>query len=182
MAHLIDKDALVAEIEKCYEYWREKEHNSHSIESEIRMSECQHLLLMITSLQEEPVIEDLEQAIDNYLATYWGGEKEKQDWPFLKKIAIHFAEWKKNHLWKDAQGDDLPEIDRKVVVLVQDYPDDKDHLRVAFAHRPNKYAKVWNYNLGEEQTIEIERHGKGGWNIPNVKYWLDVVFPKEMEE
>ena len=42
------------EIEKRYEYWKEKEFNSHSIESEIRMSECQHLLLMIDSLQDEP--------------------------------------------------------------------------------------------------------------------------------
>lgn len=45
--------------------------------------------------KEEPVSEDLEAAIDNYLATYWGGEKEKQDWPFLKKMAIHFANWQK---------------------------------------------------------------------------------------
>jgi len=39
--------------------------------------------------------EDLEQAIDTYLATYFGSEKEKQDWPFLKKMAIHFANWQK---------------------------------------------------------------------------------------
>ena len=62
MTHYIDKDTLVAEIEKRYEYWKEKESNSHSIESEIRMSECQHLLLMLDSLQEEPVSEDLEKA------------------------------------------------------------------------------------------------------------------------
>ena len=49
-------------IEKRYEYWREKEFNSHSIESEIRMSECQHLLLMVDSVQEEPVNEELEDA------------------------------------------------------------------------------------------------------------------------
>lgn len=50
---------------------------------------------MIKSMQGEPVSEDLEQAIDTYLATYFGGEKEKQDWPFLKKMAIHFANWQK---------------------------------------------------------------------------------------
>ena len=32
----------------------EKELNSYNIESEIRMSECQHLLLMLDSLQEDP--------------------------------------------------------------------------------------------------------------------------------
>ena len=50
------------------------------------------------SLTQEPVSEDLEQAIDTYLATYFGGEKEKQDWPFLKKMAIHFAAWQKEQL------------------------------------------------------------------------------------
>ena len=33
--------------------------------------------------------------LSKYLATYWGGEKEKQDWPFLKKMAIHFTNWQK---------------------------------------------------------------------------------------
>lgn len=47
------------------------------------------------SLTQEPISNDLEQAIDTYLKSYWGGEKEKQDWPFLKKIAIYFANWRK---------------------------------------------------------------------------------------
>jgi hypothetical protein len=50
-----------------------------------------------------------------------------------------------------------------------------------FAHRPSKYTKVWNYDLGEEQEVEIERYGKGGWNIQNIKYWLDCSMPKEIE-
>lgn len=95
--------------------------------------------------------------------------------------SIDMAEWVLNNLWKPADGDDFPEMDREVIVLVQDYPDDKDHLRVAFAHRPSRYTKVWNSDLGEEQVVEIERYDKGGWNIPNVKYWLDVEFPKEIE-
>ena len=24
-------------------------------------------------------------------------------------------------------------------------------------------------------------YGKGGWNIPDVKFWLDVELPKEIE-
>ena len=50
----------------------------------------------------EPVSEGLEQAIDTYLVTYFGGEKEKQEWPFLKKMAIHFAQWQKAQMMKDA--------------------------------------------------------------------------------
>ena len=56
---LIDKDALIAEIKKRYEYWREKEHNSHSIESEARMSECQYLMLLLNTLEVKEV--DLEK-------------------------------------------------------------------------------------------------------------------------
>lgn len=51
--------------------------------------------MAIKALQKDPVSEDLEQAIDTYLSTYFGGEKEKQEWPFLKKMAIHFAKWQK---------------------------------------------------------------------------------------
>ena len=98
----------------------------------------------------------------------------------LSRIAVRVVKWQNNHLWKPADGDDLPEIDREVIALAQPYPND-EHLRVVFAHRPNKYAKVWNSDLGEEQVVEIERHGKGGWNIPNIVCWLDVELPKEIE-
>lgn len=95
-------------------------------------------------------------------------------------VARHFANWQKEHLWKPANGYDLPEIDREVIALTQPYPND-EHLKVVFAHRPNKYAKVWNSDLGEEQVVEIEGYDKGGWNIPDVKWWLDCLLPKEIE-
>ena len=62
---MTDKEKIREEVEKRYEYWKEKESNSHSIESEIRMSECQHLLLILNSLQEEPTIPDI---VDEH---YW---------------------------------------------------------------------------------------------------------------
>lgn len=53
---MIDEVQKIREaIEKRYEYWKEKESNSHSVETEIRMSECQHLLQLLNSLPEEPV-------------------------------------------------------------------------------------------------------------------------------
>ena len=45
-------EKIKGEIERRYEYWKEKESNSHSIESESRMSECNHLLSMIISLSD----------------------------------------------------------------------------------------------------------------------------------
>lgn len=49
----------------------------------------------MATMDEEPASGDLEKAIDTYLSTYWGGEKEKQNWPFLKKMAVHFAQWQR---------------------------------------------------------------------------------------
>ena len=66
-------------------------------------------------LQEDSESDNLEQTIDTYLATYFGGEKEKQDWPFLKKMAIHFANWQKQQMMKDA-------IDTIVKVDAGGYP------------------------------------------------------------
>lgn len=55
---------------------------------------------IIHECKEKSVSEELEQAIDTYLATYFGSEQEKQEWPFLKKMAIYFANWQKQ---KDAE-------------------------------------------------------------------------------
>ena len=62
---LIDKGAFQKKIEERYECWREKEHNSHSVESEIRMSECQHILLLLNFLEVKEV--DLEGEINNHI-------------------------------------------------------------------------------------------------------------------
>ena len=55
------------------------------------------LVALHDTLQEKPVSEGLEKTIDDYLATYFGGEKEKQYWPFLKKMAMYFSKLQ-NHL------------------------------------------------------------------------------------
>lgn len=64
--------------------------------------------------------------------------------------------------WKDAQGKDLPEIDREVIALEQHK---SGYMKVVYAHRPNPngYEKIYD---------------KGGWNIPNLKYWLDYPLPE----
>lgn len=64
MEQYIDKSALVEIIKKRYEYWREKEFNSHSLESEIRMSECQHLMLLFNALEVKEA--DLEKECAKY--------------------------------------------------------------------------------------------------------------------
>lgn len=76
--------------------------------------------------------------------------------------------------WKDAQGDDLPEIDREVVVLL-------NNGRVAFGHRPPEYWDGKNIITGKVTRNYPKTYDKGGWNIPDVKFWLDVELPKEIE-
>ena len=77
-----------------------------------------------------------------------------------------------NH-WHDAQGDDLPEIDREVIVLL-------DNGKVCFAHRPVKsYITVSVINHREAEEYYPKHYDKGGWNIPNVKWWLVVAIPAE---
>ena len=110
---MTDKVQKIREvIEKRYECWREKELNSHSIESEIRMSECQHLLLMLDSLQEEPVSDELEGASKEWLApqldksyTNYGEAKMMELTHFdgyAMLDAIGFgAEWQKEQFEKD---------------------------------------------------------------------------------
>lgn len=72
---LIDKSYILSEIEKRYEYWREKEFNSHSIESEIRMSECQHLMLLLNNIEMKEV--DLNKEIEEQITKYYNDCEQK---------------------------------------------------------------------------------------------------------
>lgn len=81
----------------------------------------------------------------------------------------------KSHIWHDAQGDDLPEIDREVIVLCND---GHGGYKVCFGHRPvESYTGISITNHSETEEYYPERHDKGGWNIPDVKYLLDVELP-----
>jgi hypothetical protein len=76
---------------------------------------------------------------------------------------------------KDAQGGDLPEVDREVIVLCQPYLCEGNEYVVSFAHRP---PKRWYFSLGGEKPIfEPKTYGKGEWNIPDVVWWLDLDLP-----
>jgi len=81
------------------------------------------------------------------------------------------AEWRDANLWHDAQGDDLPEIDREVIVI--------DKMgKVSFGHRPDPDE----YITYEYEKIYVKTYDKGGWNIPDVRWWLDAPMPKGLED
>lgn len=84
-----------------------------------------------------------------------------------------------NHLWKSADGDDLPEYDRTVIVLRQQYPLKQGEYSVTFAHRPN--PKGWDgksLTTGKDEHFTPKTYGKGGWSVPDVVWWIDLEFPK----
>ena len=87
-----------------------------------------------------------------------------------------------SELWKPADGNDLPEYEREVIALYQPGPLklEKTEYCVSFAHRPN--PKGWDGKsilTGMVEHYTPKTYGKGGWNIPDVKWWLDLDFPNE---
>ena len=88
--------------------------------------------------------------------------------------ALRAVELARQNLWHPADGDDLPEIDREVIVLLS-------NNKVCFAHRPQEYWDGKNIATEEITRYYPKRYDKGGWNIPDVKWWLDLDLPN-MEE
>lgn len=74
----------------------------------------------------------------------------------------------KSQGWKPADGKDLPKIDREVIVLIEPH---YGYYEAAFAHRTQECTKV------DDKVYEVLNYGKGGWNQPNVKWWLDFDLP-----
>jgi len=96
---------------------------------------------------------------------------------------IDKVEKEPDDIWKPADGDYLPEIDKEVIVLTQNYPMEGSEYAVSFAHRPYKGKYIGkSLTTGNIETFENKTYDKGGWNIPDVKFWLDCDFPKEKEE
>ena len=83
---------------------------------------------------------------------------------------IKGAKWADAHLWKSADGEDLPEIDREVIAIL-------NNGKVVFAHRPPEYWDGKNISTGEVTRYYPKKYDKGGWNQPDVKWWLDCTMP-----
>lgn len=118
--------------------------------------------------KEKPISEELEKAMQHNAPDNIGID----DLLYWRNGFITGAKWQKENLWKPADGDDLPEIDREVIALL-------DNDKVVFAHRPPEYWDGKDIITGKVTRNYVERYDKGLWNIPNVKYWLDVNLPKQ---
>jgi len=134
-------------------------------------------LLNLTT-KEESVSEDLEEVANKYGKETFVNECMENGVCDKYDLADAFkagAKWQKENLWKPADGDDLPKIDREVIAIL-------DNGKVVFAHRPPEYWDGKNIITGKVTRNYPKTYDKGGWNIPNVKYWLDCQIPKIDED
>lgn len=99
--------------------------------------------------------------------------------PIMKRM-IDGQRMYSNNVWKDAKGKQLPKYEREVIALV---PHGTDEYKVVFAHRLN--PKGWtgrNVDTGEITHYQPQTYDAGGWNQPDVAYWLDVNIPKQEKQ
>ena len=135
-------------------------------------------------VDEEPVSKDLEEAASMYAKEEYNHkcsatlpDRCKGCYAPLMYAFKAGSKWQKENLWKPADGEDLPEIDREVIAIL-DY--DFGHYKVVYAHRPNPNG--WNgtnIDTGEKEHFEPKIYDKGGWNQPHVLYWFDAKLPYE---
>lgn len=88
--------------------------------------------------------------------------------PIMKRL-IDGSRMRENLTWHPADGKKLPRIDRKVIALAAH----GDKLEVVFACRPNPRGSD-----GKNPIL----YDIGRWNMPDIKYWLDVELPKPEED
>ena len=81
-------------------------------------------------------------------------------------------------LWKDANSDVLPEIDKDVIAL--EGLDKGTNYRVVFAHRVDPDRVIRTTIDNKPLELHPSRYGEAGWNLPNIKYWLDLELPKKV--
>jgi hypothetical protein len=150
-------------------------------------SDMLKMLRHFTNNFTTPISEDLEEAAKVYASDTLCVTNE-EDWDNdAIEVLNSFkagAKWQKNNLWKPADGDDLPEIDREVIALQEIFPEEIDVeslLKVVIAHRPNPNG--WDGRSISTGKVEhyTPKTYEGGWNLPNVKYWLDVPIPDERQ-
>ena len=174
---MTDKEKIREEVQRLQDLTMDKNKNFYSEAAEGEYNALCNIEHFIDSLQEEPTSEDLEEAAVEAFKKIVDSDKNN----FLE-IFKAGVQWQKENLWKPADGDDLPEIDREVIVLTQKYPLKGSEYTVSFAHRPYKGKYIGkNLTTGNIETFENKTYDKGCWNQPDVRWWLDAELPKEIE-
>ena len=145
---------------------------------------------MAQYIDKDAVVAEIESKIEKYTkrgeesdakrdgyGMYWGGVLSclNEVRTLCDTLEVKEVDLNREPAWKPADGDDLPEIDMEVIALLEDG-------KVVFAHRPPEYWNGKNIITNEVTRYEPKRYDKGGWNQPNVKWWLDLDLPKPKVE
>lgn len=78
--------------------------------------------------------------------------------------------WADSHpQWYDAQGDNVPEYGREVIVIGRDG-------KIFYGHRPDPKEVT----MVEEKPYHAKTYDKNGWNWPDIALWLDVEVPDKL--
>ena len=170
---MTDKEKILAEIERL----KETSLRCGAIGKNSRIIVLNEILSFIDSLSEEPVSEELEEAFRQSF------EKVKEETMCVYDYHAGFvdgAKWQKEQmmakavdsskLWKSADGSELPDIEREVIALTKDG-------HIVFAHRPPEWWDGKDIDTGKVTRRYPKRYGVGQWNIPDIKYWLDIQIP-----
>jgi len=80
-------------------------------------------------------------------------------------------QYARKNLWYDAQGDNVPEYGREVIVI-------RRNGMICYGHRPNPKE----YVMVEGKKCFAKTYDKNDWNIPDIALWLDVEIPNELIE
>lgn len=88
----------------------------------------------------------------------------------ITQTVANVLAWADSHpQWYDAQGDDVPEYGREVIVIGRDG-------KVFYGHRPDPKEVT----MVEGKPYHAKTYDKNGWNWPDIALWLDVEIPHEM--
>lgn len=134
------------------------------------------------NLQEEPVSEDLMNATNNYCVNVRKGYPRVMDETdrYICNAFKAGAKWQREHLFKSADGEDLPKLEKDVVVLVDNFGKLIPKIAKRTYHLIEKFV---DEDTGE--IISIENTNEVGdvinWTEPAI-YWLDAELPKLQED
>lgn len=131
--------------------------------------------------KEEPASEDLMDATNNYCVNVRKGYPRVMDETdrYICNAFKAGAKWQKEHLFKSADGEDLPKLEKDVVVLVDNFGKLIPKIAKRTYHLIEKFV---DEDTGE--IISIENTNEVGdvinWTEPAI-YWLDAELPKLQE-
>lgn len=102
--------------------------------------------------------------------THWICSQENGTVIMARNVWRAAVEWAYSHpQWHDAQGDNVPEYGREVIVI-------RRNGMICYGHRPNPKE----YVIVEGKKCFAKTYDKNDWNIPDIALWLDVEVPHEL--